>query len=61
MITICTLTCIQDVQNVFFNCVIKSTRCLDKGFCLCVYCVYLSYKYKHMHAYILEKYVVFIY
>ncbi len=38
----------------------------NKSFCLhniCVYCIYLLgiYKYAHMHAYIEEKYVTFIY
>ncbi len=38
----------------------------NKRFCLhntCVYMVYIYYvyTYKHMHVYILEKYVMFIY
>ncbi len=45
---------------------IAINRIQNKSFCLhniCAYCVYLLciYKYKHMHVYILETYVIFIY
>ncbi len=44
---------------------IAINRIQNKSFCLhlYVYCVYLLciYKYTHMHVYISEKYVMFIY